>query len=86
MGGKALIPRRIVDIKGRLSYSEGAQAWNTIRFKEELLKEFPQLKEKRSVFTYQLFYYRTYEEFQKAMKELQKKGVLPILMFFYKEE
>ena len=87
MDKKALIPRNIFQIKGKLSYSESIGAWNTIRFKKELIKEFPQLSEKRSNLSYQIVHYRNYGEFEKAIKELkeQKDAILPILLWLYKE-
>jgi hypothetical protein len=38
-----------------------------------LVNEFPQLKEKRSEFSYQITYYRAIEELEKIIKELKKK-------------
>jgi len=74
-----------LDMKGRISYSDPNQAWNTIRFKKEVVNEFYQLKEKSSKFSYKLTYYRTYEELEKAIKDMNKKGIiLPLLLFMYK--
>ena len=87
MTKKPLTPRSIIKVEGKLSYSESSQAWSIIRFKSELVKEFPQLKEKRSNFTYKLVYYRNIEELEKAIKKLKKDkdGVLPLTMFLCKE-
>jgi len=83
---RPLVPRNVFEIQGKLSYSESLQAWNTLRFKKELVKEFPQLSEKRSKFSYSLVYYRTLEEFEKAIKQLKEdKTNLPILLFLNKE-
>jgi len=88
MDKKTLIPRTIVDASGKLYYDEKSQAWGIIRLKSDLIKEFPQLKEKRSKFSYQIEYYRTIEEMEKLIKELKKKKVevLPVLMWLYKED
>ena len=76
-----------LDLKGRISYSDANQAWNTIRFKKELIKEFPQLKEKRSVFSYRAIFYRSLERLEKAVKQLKtEKGAIPIILFMYKEK
>lgn len=85
---KPLLPRRVINIKGKISYSEGAQSWSVLRFKKELLKEFFQLNEKRSKFSYKMSYYRTIEELEKIIKEIkkQKESSLPILMWLYREE
>lgn len=75
-----------LESKGRLSYSEGSQAWSIIKLKKELLQEFPQLREKRSSFSYRLMLFRSYKKMEKAIKEIQKKEQpLPLLLCFYKE-
>jgi len=83
---KALIPRNHVNISGKIIYSEGDQAWNLIRLKKEILGEFYQLKEKRSKFSYNMSYYRTYEELEKAIKDMKKSQALPVLVYFYQDE
>ena len=87
MEKKPLTPRNFIDVEGKIIYSEGNQAWNIIKLKKEFLNEFHQLKEKRlKLFSYKMLYYRTYEEFEKVVKEIvKKKGVLPILMWLEKE-
>ena len=58
-----------------------------LRLKRELINEFPQLKEKRSAFGYELMFCRTSEDLDKMIKELSKKGeAVPMLMFLYKEK
>ena len=85
MEKRTLIPRTVIDIEGKLIYNEGFQAWNTIRLKKEIFNDFPQLKEKRSKFSYNMKYFRTYEELLKTIKDLKKENVMPILMFLYKD-
>jgi len=52
----------------------------------ELINEFPQLKEKRANFSYELMFCRTAEELNKVLKDLSKKGeIMPMLMLLYKE-
>ncbi len=86
MEKRPLDPRKIINVKGKIHYNESKQAWNTIKLKTEFLKEFQQLKEKRSKFSYELMFCRTVEELNKALKELSKKGeIMPMLMFLYKE-
>ena len=83
---QTLTPRKIVKVNGILSYDEALQAWSILRLRKDLINEFNQLKEKRSKFSYELLFYRSYEEFEKATKDLVKKEeVLPILMFLKKE-
>jgi len=80
-----LTPRTKINSEGKIAYSESFQAWNTIRLKKELFEEFPQLKEKRSKFSYQLIFCRSYEELAEKIKELNKNSVMPMLMWLYKE-
>lgn len=75
----------VLKIKGRLFYSESARAWNIIRLKRELLREFSQLKEKTGTFGYKMLFFRSYKEIKDKIKKLEEKEeALPILMFFYK--
>ena len=88
MTKKTLSPRRIIDSTGKLHYNESFQAWNTIKIKKELFTEFPELKEKRSKFSYQLMYYRDPKELQKTIQKMIKEGreIMPMLMFLYKDD
>ena len=48
---------------------------------------FPQLKEKRSAFSYQMFFYRTYDDFEKLIKKMKREKLpLPLLMYLVKED
>ena len=81
-----LTPRKVINIKGKVHYSESNQAWNTIKFKTEFLNEFQQLKEKRSKFSYEMIFGRTEEEMVDAIKQIIKnKNLMPVLMFLYKD-
>ncbi len=86
MEEQILYPRKQeLKIKGRVSYRESYGAWNTIRFKKELISEFPMLKEKSSLFGYELIFYRTHKEFEKAFKKMKKSKLPPpLLLWFYK--
>ncbi|MCK5149410.1 hypothetical protein KAJ87_00600 [Candidatus Pacearchaeota archaeon] len=83
---KILIPRNKIESEGKVHYSEGFQAWNTIKIKKELFSEFPELKEKRSHFSYQLIFCRSYVELLKKIKSLKQTSVMPMLMWMYKED
>jgi len=87
MEKKTLTPRKIIDSNGKVIYNESAQAWNVIKLKKELFDEFPELKEKRSVFSYKLKFFRDMPEFEKVLKKLraEKENVMPLLLFLYKE-
>jgi len=76
---------RTLELKGKLSYCESIQAWNTIRFKRDLALEFPDLMEKRSSFFYKLAFYPSYLELERAIKEMKRGDKpLPILLFLIK--
>ena len=87
MEKKPLALRKIINVKGKIHYNESKQAWGNIKLKRELINEFPQLKEKRSAFSYQLIYHRDPKELQKVIQKMIKEGreIMPILMFLYKE-
>ena len=81
-----LLPKnKVLEHNGNISYNEGYQAWHLLRFKADLLKEFPQLKEKSKPVSYQLIYFREHKDLMDFMKDLKDKEVLPVLLFFYRE-
>ena len=88
MEAQTLRPQKnAIEIKGKFSYSEGIRAWNIIRFKKELINEFPQLKEKRSAFSYKMTFYQEYKELEKAIRKIKRDGgALPVLLFLCKEK
>jgi len=85
---KTLVPRTKISSEGKIHYSESFQAWNTLKLKKELFSEFPQLREKRSKFSYELIYHRDPEEFMETIKKMIKEGlvVMPLLLRIYKEK
>jgi len=87
MERKTLVPKTYIDISGKLSYSEHIRAWNTIRFKAELLKEFYQLKNRQSSFGYKMIYFRTFEDLENMIRKAKRnKEGLPVLMWMYEEK
>ena len=78
--------RKTLEIKGKIIYREPDQSWNMLKLRRELLAEFPQLKEKRSSFSYQMLFYRTYEEFEKLIRKMKREKLpLPIVLYLVKE-
>ncbi len=72
-----------LNILGDLSYSEGHRAWNLVRFKSDLLKEFPQLKERREKFKYKMIMHRNFDSLKKEITEIEKlKLPIPLLLMF----
>lgn len=79
--------RKELEIKGKIVYREADQCWNMLKLKRELIAEFPQLKEKRSEFSYRMIYHRTYGDFEKALKKMKKENKpLPIILYLVKED
>jgi len=75
-----------LDIMGNVSYSDNYGAWNIIRLKKDVLREFPQLKEKTAKVRYKLLFYKTYDELREAVRKMQENNEpLPMLLYFYKE-
>ena len=74
-------------ITGDLYYGESNRAWSIIRLKHDLLREFPQLKERREKFDYKMIMHRSFEDLKKDIKEIEEKGgVVPILLFFRRKQ
>lgn len=87
MESKILQPsRNVLDIKGKIAYGDSSQTWSNIRLKKEIIDEFPALREKRASFSYNLLFYRNYNELEKAIRKMRRqKTPLPLLMFMMKE-
>jgi hypothetical protein len=79
-----LKPKETIQINGKLSYKEGLQAWNVIQLQKEIIDLFPQLREKRGVFGYTMYYNRSFKEARKIIDELEKREVVPILLLLGK--
>ncbi len=73
-----------LELEGEMSYKEGQKAWSVIRLKKDILKEFPQLKERREKFSYKMIMHRTFEDLKKAIGEMEREKVIPIFLFFRK--
>jgi len=83
---KPLTPRKIINVKGKIYYNESKQAWSNIKLKRELINEFPQLKEKRSAFSYEILLCKSQEEIEKTINKFIKKGeAVPLLLWLYKD-
>ena len=82
-----LTPRTKVESEGRIYYSESSQAWNVLKFKKELFLEFPQLKEKRSKFSYKIVCHRNPKEFEKEVAKIVGEGgnIMPLMLWLYKD-
>jgi hypothetical protein len=87
MEPKILRPiRRPINTKGRLYYDPPNGSWGILRLKKAIVNNFSDLKEKRSSFSYQMVFYQTPQELEKAVREMKKQDMpLPILLFLVKE-
>jgi len=84
---KTLVPRTKISSEGKVYYNESFQAWNTLKLKKELFAEFPQLKEKRSRFSYELVYHRDSKEFMETVKKMIKSGqAMPLMIWLFKDK
>jgi len=74
-------------IKGKLSYSEGDQAWSVLRLKKEILQKYPYLKEKTGNFVYLLNLCNDFKELKKEIEKLQNDSeVVPMIFLIGKEK
>ncbi len=87
MERKAITPKNLIEIEGKMAYTESIGAWNVLRFKMDLINEFQKLKEKRSKFSYQIIYHRNFDDLEKMIRKLKRnKDTLPFLMFLYEDK
>lgn len=74
-------------IRGRLSYSEGDQAWSVLRLKKEILQKYPYLKEKTGSFIYMMNLCDDFKELRKEIENLEEStDVVPIIFLIGKEK
>lgn len=79
--------RDVLKITGKLSYSEGDQAWTNLRLKKEILQKFPNLKDKQGSFIYVMKVYDSHKELRKELDHLEKQsGAVPIIFMIGKEK
>lgn len=76
-----------LEIDGNISYAESNRAWSVIRFKESLVREFPQLKKRRDKFGYKLLMHRNYADLLKEVRKIKsEKEVIPLLLWMCKKD
>lgn len=75
--------QEVINVKGKLFYHESAQSHSVIKLTKEVLYNYPQLKEKMSSFSYNMFLPRSNKEVEELMKSFEKEiNAVPILLFF----
>lgn len=79
-----LKPKDTIHLNGRLCYKESLRAWNIIHLQQEILDLFPELRQRRELFGYSMFYSRKPKEAKKIMEKLEREGVVPILLLLGK--
>ena len=81
--------RDVIEVKGKLTYNEGDQAFTNLKIKKEFLLEFPHLKEKNSdfEFIYLMKLHKSYKQLKKEIEALEKQsGAIPIVLMLAKEK
>ena len=79
----------VIQVKGKLSYNEGDQAFTNLKIKKEFLQEFPHLKEKSSSFdfVYLMKLHSSYGQLKKEIEALEQDSeAIPIVLLLGKEE
>ena len=79
-----LQPKQTIEINGKLSYKESLGSWSVIQLQKELIDLFPQLREKRGSFGYTMFYSKESKLTKSTLDQLEKQGVVPILLLLGK--
>ena len=75
-----------LEITGKLSYSEGDQAWTNLRLKKDILRKFPYLKDKQGSFMYCMKVYESHKDLKKELEQMEKKsGAVPMIFMIGKE-
>jgi len=88
MKKKFLKPKKeTLELEGNISYAESNRAWSVIRFKDQLIREFPQLKKRRDKFGYKLLMHRNYADLLEEIKKIKsEEEAIPILLWMCKKE
>ncbi|MBS3162419.1 hypothetical protein J4467_00695 [Candidatus Woesearchaeota archaeon] len=64
-------------ILGKVSYHNASQAWTIIRFKKEFLLQFPDLRNKKGDFHYELIPFLYWDELMDYLQRERAKGKVP---------
>ena len=84
-----LLPGRdVIEVKGKLTYNEGDQAFTNMKIKKEFLLEFPHLKEKDSnfEFVYLMKLHKSFKQLKREIENLEKQSdAIPIVLLLGKE-
>lgn len=79
--------RNSIQIKGKISYRESIGCWSLIALGKQIIREFPQLKEKQSKFGFKMAFYYEHKDLEKVVKKIKREGeALPILLWLVKEK
>jgi hypothetical protein len=77
--------KEILELRGKLTYSESLRAWSIARFKPPLIREFCQLKDRKSRYNYKLKLCWTHKELEREIRKIKKLDeAIPILLHFEK--
>ena len=75
-----------LECKGRVSYHESAQAYNTLRLPKLILDNFPDLKDKTLRIKFKIKFFKSDLELKKFIWDLGYNNEQPpLLLFLFKE-
>lgn len=80
--------REVIEVKGKLTYNEGDQAFTNMKIKKEFLLEFPHLREKNSNFdfVYLMKLHKSFKQLKKEIEDLERQEeAIPIVLLLGKE-
>lgn len=78
--------KQVVVSSGNMYYGEGERSWNIIRLKQDFIKEFPQLKNRRFHTKYRVVIFHSYDLLEKEIKDIvDNKRPMPVLLFLEQE-
>jgi hypothetical protein len=76
----------IVKAQGKIYYCSGTETWQLLKLNKEILVAFPELKEKRSKFGYNMFFPQNLKKFKQLSNDvLSGKNPIPIMINLVKE-
>ena len=79
--------RNSIQIKGKISYRESTGCWSLIALSKQIIREFPQLKEKQSKFGFKMAFYYEHKDLERTVRKIKREGeALPILLWLVKEK
>jgi len=87
--GREVIPlasgSQFIQASGKLIYDKKAEAWNTLKIRSSILKTHPSCPKKTRSVPYTMIVADNHEELKEAIKGMEGKKIIPMLLFLYEE-